>query len=114
MFQRALVDQSADQVAKHFGPGFAQALFALPQGSWQGPIESGYGWHVVFVGASSPGRVPAYEEVEPQVKAAWKEEQRAEAARKAYQEMRAKYVVLLPDPKDASAEGDGAAASAKP
>lgn len=114
MFQRALADQSADQVAKHFGPGFAQALFALPQGSWQGPIESGYGWHVVFVGASSPGRVPAFEEVEPQVKTAWKEEQRAEAARKAYQEMRAKYTVLLPDPKDASAEADGAAASAKP
>ena len=26
MFQRAFADQSADQVAKHFGPGFAQAL----------------------------------------------------------------------------------------
>ncbi|MBE2241410.1 MAG: peptidyl-prolyl cis-trans isomerase [Burkholderiaceae bacterium] len=114
MFQRAFADQSADQVAKHFGPGFAQALFALPPGSWQGPIESGYGWHVVFVDASSPGRVPAYEEVEPQVKAAWKEEQRAEAAKKAYDEMRAKYVVMLPAPENASAEADSTVARAKP
>lgn len=114
MFQRAFADQSADQVAKHFGPRFAQALFALPQGSWQGPIESGYGWHVVFVSASSPGRVPAYEEVEPQVKAAWKEEQRAEAARKAYDEMRAKYEVVLPVPANASVEGGSVDARAKP
>lgn len=114
MFQRAFADQSADQVAKHFGPGFAQALFALPQGSWQGPIASGYGWHLVFVGASSPGRVPDFEEVEPQVKAAWKEEQRSAAARKAYDEMLAKYVVVLPVPKDAAAEGSSNDAPAKP
>ncbi|HMN75566.1 MAG TPA: peptidylprolyl isomerase [Burkholderiaceae bacterium] len=114
MFQRAFADQSADQVAKHFGPGFAQALFALPPGSWQGPIESGYGWHVVFVSASSPGRVPAYEEVEPQVKAAWKEEQRAEAMQKAYDEMRAKYEVVLPVPANASVEGGSVDARAKP
>jgi len=114
MFQQELADQSPDQIAKRFGPGFARALFALPQGSWQGPIESGFGWHVAFVDASSPGRIPAYEEVEPQVKAAWKDEQRAEASRKAYETMRAKYEVVLPAPGEPIAEGGGASARPGP
>jgi hypothetical protein len=51
-----------------------------------------------------PGRVPAFEEVEPDVKTAWLGEQKAEAWQKAYDAMRAKYTVLLPaPPADASA-----------
>ncbi len=114
MFQDALADQSPDQVARNFGPGFARALFALPTGSWQGPIESGYGWHVVFVSASSPGRVPAYEEVEPEVAAAWKEAQRVEAMRKGYEKMRAKYTVALPAPGNAVAAGGAASVRSNP
>lgn len=114
MFHDALADQSPDQVAKNFGPGFAHALFALPTGSWQGPIESGYGWHVVLVSASSPGRVPSFEEVEPEVAAAWKEEQRVEALRKAYDKLRAKYEVALPAPGGGPAQRDAAAARPSP
>jgi len=90
MFQDTLADRTPEQLAKDFGPGFARALFALEPGTWQGPIESGYGWHLVFVSSSTPGRVPAFEEVEPDVMTAWKTDQRAEAWRKAYAEMRAK------------------------
>ena len=45
-----------------------------------------------------PGRVPAFEEIEPDVKTAWLGEQKALAWEKAYKEMRAKYTVLLPAP----------------
>ena len=55
-----------------------------------------------------PGRVPAFAEVEPDVKTAWLVEQKAMAWDKAYREMRAKYTVLLPAfPENAS--GGGAA-----
>ena len=63
---------------------------ALQPGSWQGPIESGYGWHLVLV-EDTPTRVPAFEEIEPDVKSAWLAEQRAEARRKSYEAMRARY-----------------------
>ena len=46
-------------------------------GSWQGPIESGFGWHLVFVDTVIPGRVPAFEEIEPDVKTAWLSDQKA-------------------------------------
>jgi parvulin-like peptidyl-prolyl isomerase len=49
--------------AKEFGPTFAQGLFGLKAGSWQGPIESGYGWHLVWIESIIPQRVPDLEEV---------------------------------------------------
>src|SRR5258705_8633627 len=98
MFQVYYGDRSPEQLAKEFGPQFAQAIFKLKQGSWQGPIESGYGWHLVFVDSFTRGRIPAFEEVEPDVKTAWLADQRDQAWRKAYKTMRAKYQLLLPAP----------------
>jgi hypothetical protein len=57
----------------------------------------------VFVDTVIPGRIPALEEIEPDVKTAWLGEQKATAWQRAYAEMRAKYVVLLPGPSDKEA-----------
>ena len=100
MFQDYYGDRTAEQLAKELGPQFAVALFKLKPGSWQGPIESGYGWHLVFIDSIIPGRIPAFEEVEPDVKTAWLGDQKQQAWLKAYAAMRSKYVVLLPAPPD--------------
>jgi hypothetical protein len=98
MFQEYYRDRAPEFLGKEFGPQFALAVAKLPPGAWQGPVESGFGWHLVFVDTVIPGRVPAFEEIEPDVKAAWLAEQKTLAWQKAYQEMRAKYTVLLPAP----------------
>jgi len=98
MFQDYYGDRAPDAIAKELGPPFAVAVEKLKPGSWQGPIESGYGWHLVFVTTVISGRVPAFEEIEPDVKTAWLGEQKRQAWEKAYGEMRAKYTVLLPAP----------------
>jgi hypothetical protein len=98
MFQDYYADRTTEQLAKEFGPQFATAVFKMKSGSWQGPVESGYGWHLVFVDSVIPGRIPAFEEIEPDVKTAWLGEQKQKAWEKAYEEMRAKYEVLLPAP----------------
>ena len=97
MFQDYYGDRTPDEVAKTFGPAFAQALFQLTPGAWAGPIESGYGWHLVWVDSLTPARVPAFEEVEPDVKTAWLGE-KSRSWEKAYKAMRAKYEVVLPAP----------------
>jgi peptidyl-prolyl cis-trans isomerase C len=107
MFQDYYRDRAPDYLGKEFGPQFAQAIEKLQPGSWQGPIESGYGWHLVFVDTVIPGRLPAFEEIEPDVKTAWLGEQKVLTWQKAYKEMRAKYTVFLPG----SPENQGAAAS---
>ncbi len=103
MFQDYYGDRAPEAVAKEFGPQFAVALEKTKPGSWQGPIASGYGWHLVYIDTVIPGRVPAFEEIEPDVKIAWLGEQKAAAWQKAYAEMRAKYSVLVPSPSDKDA-----------
>ena len=102
MFQDYYADRAPGEIAKEFGPQFAVALESIKPGSWQGPVESGYGWHLVFVDIVNPGRIPSFEEAEADVKVAWLAEQKDRAWRKAYDEMRAKYTVLLPGPPDSA------------
>jgi peptidyl-prolyl cis-trans isomerase C len=106
MFQEYYRDRAPEFLGKEFGPNFAVAVARLSPGSWQGPIESGFGWHLVFVDTLIPGRVPAFEEIEADVKTAWLAEQKARAWQKAYQEMRAKYTVKLPVPADNASAND--------
>jgi peptidyl-prolyl cis-trans isomerase C len=110
MFQEYYRDRAPDFLGKEFGPKFALAVAKLPTGSWQGPVESGFGWHLVYVDTLVPGRVPAFEEIEGDVKTAWLSEQKATAWEKAYKDMRAKYTVLIPAPPDAQTVARVAAA----
>jgi len=100
MLQDYYGDRSPEQVAKEFGPQFAQGLFHLAPGSWQGPLESGYGWHLVYVDSFVAGRVPAFEEIMTDVKTAWLGDQKEQAWHKSYEGMRAKYTVLLSAPPE--------------
>jgi hypothetical protein len=111
MFQDYYGDRSLDEMAKLFGPGFARALTQLEPGAWQGPIESGYGWHLIFVDAVTPRRVPAFEEIETEIKSEWVAEQRTQAKRKAYETMRARYEVVLPELSIKQAAGLGTPAA---
>jgi len=96
MFQDYYGERTAQSIAREFGPQFAQEIAKLPAGSWQGPVKSGLGWHLVYVDKVIPGRVPAFEEIANEVKTAWLGRQKAAAWKKAYDEMRAKYTILLP------------------
>jgi hypothetical protein len=96
MFQDYYADRSFDDVAKTFGPPFARALFQITPGSWAGPIESGYGWHLVWLDALTPARVPPFDEVEPDVKTGWIEDQRTQIRQRAFEAMRTRYQVVMP------------------
>ncbi len=100
MFQDYYGDKTIEQLAKEFGPQFAQDVFQLKPGSWQGPIESGYGWHLIWVDSVSPEHFSQFEEVEPDVNSAWMAAQRAEYWARSYAEMRKKYEVYLPKPPE--------------
>jgi peptidyl-prolyl cis-trans isomerase C len=97
MYQSYYADRTPEYVTNVFGTKFAQALAQLkPAASWQGPIESGFGWHLVWVDSLTPGRVPNFEEVEQEVKNEWLAEQRAAARRKAFETMQTRYEIILP------------------
>ena len=97
MFQDHYGDCTRDQVANVFGTRFAEELFKLRPGAWNTPMESGLGWHLVWVDSITPGRTPTFEEVDiSQIKSQWLAAQRAETKRELFAAMRARYEIVLP------------------
>lgn len=78
-FPRCYETAAPVEVARDFGSVFSGLLDKLPASAWQGPVESGYGFHAVLVTGRTPGRPLSFDEARPQVDEVW----RAEAARQA-------------------------------
>lgn len=95
---------SLAEASKQFGEKFAAKLIDLPLGEWSGPIESGYGLHLVLVTDRRDGSAPALAEVRETVKRDWINAQRSETNEKFYQALLKRYTVTVEDPRLAFAE----------
>ena len=98
LLQARYEDVSQSEVARLFGIGFAEALFAQPTGRWVGPIPSGYGAHLVRLDTLTPGRVPALAEIRPLVERERANVRRRELSEAFYDGLRAKYQVTIRTP----------------
>jgi peptidyl-prolyl cis-trans isomerase C len=97
MFQNYYADNSPEQVAKIFGTKFSESISKLRVGVWQGPVESGLGWHLVWIDAITSGEVPVFGEVDPaQLKSEWSADQRADSKRQLFEAIKQRYEVVLP------------------
>src|SRR5262249_40173862 len=85
----------ASEVAKQFGEAFAASLSRVSPGRWQGPVESGYGAHLVLVTERTEGRLPALADVRDAVVRQWDMARRREAREKLYQELLRRYTVTI-------------------
>ena len=94
----------ASEVAKQFGEKFAAALADLAPGQWQGPIESGYGVHLVFVAERTDGRLPALEDVRDAVRREWMNLHREKANDQFYAGLLERYTVTVEQPQRADGE----------
>ncbi len=90
---------SASEVASQFGEKFAAELSGLSPGQWQGPIESGYGVHLVLVSERTEGHLPALAEVREAVAREWASARRLEANQRFYQELLKRYTVTIEVPR---------------
>jgi hypothetical protein len=96
MFQLRYEARSREEVSQTFGARFADALFQLPAGEWQGPLESSFGWHLARIDRIITPETPPFETVEPQVRYEWLADQRAAARRQAFERLRSRYEIVLP------------------
>ena len=89
-----------ETIVRAFGEEFAVAVFALqPDNSWQGPMPSDYGLHLVRVSAFSDAYQPDLDEVRAEVTTALMAQRRNEANEAEYRKLRDRYdiVVNLPE-----------------
>lgn len=57
------------ELERRFGATFTRQLAGLSEGSWQGPIASVRGWHLVFIQERRPPHVPDLEDVRKELTA---------------------------------------------
>jgi hypothetical protein len=84
-----------DRIAALFGDDFAHSIAEAPPGSWVGPLRSSYGLHLVWVTTVEPAALPPFETMRPAVEREWFAEHRAAAQTTQYQELRARYRVIV-------------------
>ena len=89
----------ASEIVKQFGEKFAAKLGELSPGQWQGPVQSGYGTHLVFVSERTEGSVPPLAEVRDAVHREWANARRVELNKKFYQSLLQRYVVTIERPQ---------------
>ncbi len=86
-------------VSRVFGPDFAERLLAIEPGQWTGPIESGFGIHLVLVRRHSEGSLPDLSRVRPAVEREFLAERRKQELNAMYERLLEKYVVVVERPK---------------
>ncbi|HEY7161317.1 MAG TPA: peptidylprolyl isomerase, partial [Acidobacteriota bacterium] len=88
-------NQSETNVARTFGDQFAKQLSQLETGKWVGPIESGYGQHLVLITDRTQGRTPPLSEVRKQVQSEWMTEEAKQTSEKFYEGLRSRYTIKI-------------------
>ncbi len=88
--------RNADEraVANQFGAKFAARIFELAPGSWQGPIESSQGLHLVRVNALVPAQLRPFEEVREELVELWRAQSQRENEERAFAALLKKYQVV--------------------
>jgi len=74
-----LVEADQRAISGSFGDDFARAVLALAPGAWHGPIESGYGLHLVRVTARREPKARPYESVREALVTEWRRGQEEKA-----------------------------------
>jgi hypothetical protein len=89
---------SPQAIANAFGEEFAQQVDEVALGQWSGPIESGFGLHLVRIDARVAAKAPTLGEIRPIVLREWQAGQRYRQNQSFLAALRDKYVVRVEGP----------------
>ncbi|MGB0906923.1 MAG: peptidyl-prolyl cis-trans isomerase [Maricaulaceae bacterium] len=76
MMRRDYSDVTFVDVTRLFGQDFAKSLGQQETGSWQGPIGSAFGLHIVSIDKRTEQNLPAFEDIRDEIVAEWQEQSR--------------------------------------
>jgi len=95
MFKQFYTGESEYSLKRVFGERFVKELFALPVQTWQGPIRSAYGEHLVFIDRVTPSRQEPLALVRDKVVMEYKAQKRKEMDKVFYANLRKSYDVIV-------------------
>ena len=98
MVQHRFENEPEREVTRALGGQFLEALIDCPTGSWQGPIVSAFGLHLVHISERIDGRAPELFEVREAVTREWSAEERKKTNETFYDMLRERYTVTIVRP----------------
>lgn len=101
LYQYQFDEQTPAQISRIFGNVFTESLPGLEIGKWVGPVESGYGLHLVYVDQRTEPRELPLDEIKDKVRWDVLAERRQQVDQAFYSELRKKYSVMVERPDGA-------------
>lgn len=103
MIEHRFENEMESQISKALGSGFLEALLDTPTGCWQGPVTSGYGFHLVYISQRIDGKIPDLAEVRGIVEREWAAAKRKQSNEAFYEILRGRYTITVVSPKGMTA-----------
>jgi len=100
MMKRDFKDLRPIETTRLFGPTFSKGLFGLGGETWQGPLESAFGLHLIRLDKVTPKVIPEFDQVRTNVETAWQEDARRMANQNNLKKLIKKYKVDVQDPNE--------------
>jgi len=99
------IKERQSEISSMFGAAFTPQVFTLPVNSWQGPVASEYGVHLIYIHSRTEARLPSLAEIHERVASEWRTAKQQEANEVFYQSLYQRYKIILDDnvAKDAMA-----------
>lgn len=98
MVRHSFESVSEREVERTLGKEFLQSLRNTEVGSWQGPIVSGYGVHLVYISERVDGEIPDLAKIRDAVVREWSSARRREANEAFYETLRSRYNITIERP----------------
>ena len=97
---KTFANEPLRNINTNFGESFSKELITADLAVWNGPFESTYGHHIVYINSVNPGYIPEIEEVLRQVEVDFLQIKREQAVKGFLNNIRSEYTIfIIPDLK---------------
>ena len=97
---KTFANEPLRNINTNFGESFSKELIKADLAVWNGPFESTYGHHIVYINSVNPGYIPEIEEVLRQVEVDFLQIKREQAVKGFLNNIRSEYTIFInPDLK---------------
>ena len=100
MLQNHFSSASEAEVRRQMGSGFAAAILELEPGRWHGPVQSGFGVHLVYLHELKEGAVPPWDTLKDKVQVDWEDQNREEFSAQFLGELREGFEIVIDEVPD--------------
>lgn len=91
------VELSEKAVSNIFGEEFASLAFSLPVKTWEGPIRTKHGVHLIYIHSRTNEHIPEFSKIRENILIEWRKKKRDEANEIFYNNLYKKYEIIIDD-----------------